>query len=49
MKTVKVRFKIMFCPNCGSKDVKLERWEVCPECGCIFKILNTPAQQKRGY
>jgi hypothetical protein len=39
----------MHCPNCCSENVKLERWEVCQDCGCVFKLLNTPEQQKRGY
>ena len=26
-----------------------DRWEVCHTCDCVFKLLNTPDQQRRGY
>jgi hypothetical protein len=39
----------MFCPKCGSKNVKVERWETCQYCGAIWKMLNTPEEIKRGY
>jgi transcription initiation factor TFIIIB Brf1 subunit/transcription initiation factor TFIIB len=39
----------MYCPACGSQNVKTKRWEVCQNCGCVFKILNTPEEQWRGW
>jgi transcription initiation factor TFIIIB Brf1 subunit/transcription initiation factor TFIIB len=39
----------MFCPKCGKNNVKWDRWQVCPDCGCVFKILNTPEEQRRGW
>jgi hypothetical protein len=41
----------MFCPVCGNLIIRQpeDRWEVCHTCGCVFKLLNTPEQQRRGY